>query len=82
MGSFSDALFLVGLRLFDVPWYQRHLVAILFGVGAIVSAIFGEPINTRSNEPWTSKPFFRTSMLVLGIGMIAISLWGLWLKTP
>jgi hypothetical protein len=66
----------------DLPWWNRHCVAILVGVGALWAAFSRQPIQTRNGEPLPSQRFLKVCFAILGVAMISLSLWGLWLKTP
>ncbi len=42
-----------------------------------------EPVHLRNDpEPLPNQPFYHACVLVLGVAMIVLSLWGLWLDKP
>ncbi|HEY6337483.1 MAG TPA: hypothetical protein VIW68_03220 [Candidatus Sulfotelmatobacter sp.] len=61
------------------PWYSKHCFAILMGSFVLWAAYSGEPWHGRNNEPYPNQPFFRACAAILGVAMIGLSLWGLWL---
>lgn len=78
----TPALFL-GFRLIDAPWYMRHCVAIFMGAAALWIVFSGEEFHLKySTEPLPNQLFYRVCFAVLGVSMIGLSLWGLWLRTP
>ena len=42
-----------------------------------------EPVRLRNDpEPLPNQPFYHACVLVLGVAMIVLSLWGLWIDKP
>jgi hypothetical protein len=64
----------------DLPWYSSHCVAIICGIGVLYAAFSKEPIRPRNGEPFPNQRFLKFCFGFLGIAMIGLSLWGLWLK--
>jgi hypothetical protein len=83
MNPFSTTAFFLGFRLFNLPWYMQQCVAIFFGVAAISVVFSGEEFHLKyQTEPLPHQFFYRICFVVLGVSMIGLSLWGLWLGKP
>jgi len=83
MSLFPTDFSFLGFDLFNPPWYEKHCVAILVGSVAIWAGLSDEPIHKKyDTEPLPNQRFHHACFLVLGIAMIALSLWGLWLDRP
>jgi len=65
------------------PWYWKHCVAILIGSAAVWAGFSDEPFHKKyDTEPLPNQPFYHICVLILGIAMIVLSLWVLWLDRP
>jgi len=64
------------------PWYWRYCGAIFIGAVSIWAGLGSAPMIGRNGEPYSNQRFFHGCFLVLGIAMVGLSLWGLWLRTP
>ncbi len=79
----SPTAFFLGSRFTYPPWYMRHCVAIFMGTAALWIVFSGEEFHLKySTEPLPNQLFYRVCFAVLGVSMIGLSLWGLWLHTP
>lgn len=81
MSSIPPAAVLLNLPWFEIrfPWYWRYFVAIFIGGGSIWAAVSRGPVNGRNGVPFPNQRFLRGCFLALGIAMVALSMWGLWL---
>jgi hypothetical protein len=80
MNFFFTTALLFGFRLFELPWYMRNCIAILMGGAAIRIVFSGEEFHLKyQTEPLPNQFFYRVCFVVLGVSMIGLSLWGLWL---
>ena len=83
MSASSVASLFLGSSALGIPWYWKHCVAILCGIAAIWAGVSDEPFHKKYDmEPLPNQPFYHVSVFVLGIAMLALSLWGLWLGKP
>jgi hypothetical protein len=78
----SDKLLCLVQSQLGFPWYWGHLVAILCGLGSLFAAFSRQPIHGRNGDPYPNQSFFKACYAILGIAMIGLSVWGLWLRTP
>jgi hypothetical protein len=83
MNLFSTVAVFFGFRLFNFPWYMQQCVAIFLGAAAICAVFSGEEFHLKyQTEPLPHQFFYRICFVVLGVSMIGLSLWGLWLGKP
>jgi hypothetical protein len=83
MSSIPAVVFVLDLPWFHLrfPWYWSHCVAVFMGGAAIWTALSRAPVSGRNGVPFHNQRFLHGCFLVLGIAMVALSLWGLWLGT-
>ncbi len=83
MNSFSTTALFFGSRLINPPWYMQQCVAIFMGAAALWVVFSGEEFHLRyQTDPLPHQFFYRVCFFVLGVSMIGLSLWGLWLGKP
>jgi uncharacterized membrane protein len=82
MIMFPAVVLLIGSDLFDLPWYSEPCFAIFMGCAAVWAGLSDEPMSGRNGEPWPNQEFLHGCLLFLGVAMIILSLWGLWLGKP
>jgi hypothetical protein len=65
-----------------LPWYWQRGVAIFMGSAVLWIAFSREPLSGRNGNPYPDQQFLRSCLALLGVSMIGLSLWGLWLDKP
>jgi hypothetical protein len=82
MITFPAVALFIGSDLFDFHGIQGTASQYLWDLSPSGPASSDEPMSGRNGDPHPNQEFLHRYVLFLGVAMMVLSLWGLWLGKP